>query len=105
MAFPLGAVLAAAPGIISAAVDIIRVIRENKADSQTNTDTDANVIDVQPDSQRLDEMASLIERKAQVIEELALNNSNMVLAVRNNRILSAISIVIGVTAIVLAIAL
>lgn len=105
MAFPLGAVLAAAPGIISAAADIIRVIREKKADSQTNTDTDANVIDVQPDSQRLDEMASLIERQAQVIEELALNNSNMVLAVRNNRILSAISIVIGVTAIVLAIAL
>ena len=103
MAFPLGAVLAAAPGIISAAADIIRVIREKKADSQT--DPDANIIDVQPDSQRLDEMASLIERQAQVIEELALNNSNMVLAVRNNRILSAISIAIGVTAIVLAIAL
>jgi len=107
MAFPLGAVLAAAPGIISAAADIIRVIREKKADSQTNADTktDTNIIDVQPDSQRLDEMASLIERQAQVIEELALNNSNMVLAVRNNRILSAISIAIGVTAIVLAIAL
>ena len=105
MAFPLGAVLAAAPGIISAAADIIRVIREKKADSQTNTDTDANIIDIQPDSQRLDEMASLIERQAQVIEELALNNSNMVLAVRNNRILSAISIAIGVAAIVLAIVL
>ncbi len=105
MAFPLGAVLAAAPGIISAAADIIRVIREKKADSQTDPDADANIIDVQPDSQRLDEMASLIERQAQVIEELALNNSNMVLAVRNNRILSAISIAIGVTAIVLAIAL
>lgn len=101
MAFPLGAVLAAAPGIISAAADIIRVIKERK----TNPDPDKNTIDVEPDSQRLDEMASLIERQAQVIEELALNNSNMALAVRNNRIFSAISLAVGLIAVALAIAL
>jgi CHASE3 domain sensor protein len=97
MAFPLGAVLAAAPGVISAAADIIRVIKENKKNPVTH--------DAQHDSQRLDEMTSLIERQAQVIEELARNNSNLALAVRNNRILSAVSIVIGVSALMLSIVL
>jgi len=90
MAFPLGAVLAAAPSVISAAADIIRVIKEKKT----------NTTEPQPESQRLDEMASLIERQAQVIEELALNNSNLALAVRNNRILTVISLFVGVMAVV-----
>jgi len=95
MAFPLGAVLAAAPSVISAAADIIRVIKEKKT---SNTEP-------QPESQRLDEMASLIERQAQVIEELALNNSNLALAVRNNRILTVISLFVGVMAVVFSITL
>ena len=95
MAFPLGAVLAAAPSVISAAADIIRVIKEKKT---SNTEP-------QPESQRLDEMASLIERQAQVIEELALNNSNLALAVRNNRILTVISLFVGVIAVVFSITL
>ena len=85
MAFPLGAVLAAAPSVISAAADIIRVIKEKKT-----TETDA-----QPEAEKLNQMASLIERQAQVIEELAVNNSNLALAVRNNRILSAVSMYNG----------
>lgn len=93
MPFPLAAVLAAAPSVISAAADIIRVIREKK--------TNAPV--VQAESDKFDELADLIERQAQVIEELALNNNNLALAVRNNRIISAISIMIGVLAIVLSI--
>lgn len=95
MAFPLGAVLAAAPSVISAAADIIRVIKEKKT----------NEPESQPESEKLNEMASLIERQAQVIEELAVNNNNLALAVRNNRILSAVSIAIGVTAIILSILL
>ena len=95
MAFPLGAVLAAAPSVISAAADIIRVIKEKKT---TTTEP-------QPESQRLDEMVSLIERQAQVIEELALNNSNLALAVRNNRILTVISLFVGVMAVVFSIAI
>ena len=95
MAFPLGAVLAAAPSVISAAADIIRVIKEKKTVEA----------EAQPESEKLNEMASLIERQAQVIEELAVNNSNLALAVRNNRILSAISLLIGVTAIILSISL
>lgn len=95
MAFPLGAVLTAAPSVISAAADIIRVIKEKKSGGA----------EAQPESEKLNEMANLIERQAKVIEELAVNNSNLALAVRNNRILSAVSMVIGVTAVVLSIAL
>jgi len=97
MAFPLGAVLAAAPSVISAAADIIRVIKEKKTGE---AETEA-----QPESEKLNQMANLIERQAKVIEELAVNNSNLALAVRNNRILSAISLVIGVTAVILSISL
>ena len=97
MAFPLGAVLAAAPSVISAAADIIRVINEKK--------TGETKVEAQPDSEKLNEMASLIERQAQVIEELAVNNSNLALAVRNNRILSTISLLVGVAAVILSITL
>ena len=95
MAFPLGAVLSAAPSVISAAADIIRVIKEKKT----------NEAEVQPESEKLNEMANLIERQAQVIEELAVNNSNLALAVRNNRILSAVSLLIALIALVLSIVL
>ena len=91
MPFPLGAVLTAAPSVISAAADIIRVIKEKKKSP------------VQPEADKLDEIENLIERQAQVIEELALNNRNLALAVRNNRILSVISVCIGICAIILSI--
>jgi len=93
MAFPLAAVLAAAPSVISAAADIIRVIRDKKSNEPVE----------QPESEKLAELADLIERQAKVIEELALNNSNLALAVRNNRILSTVSLVLGVSAIILSI--
>lgn len=95
MAFPLAAVLAAAPGVISAAADIIRVIKENKTKQ----------IPEQPESEKLAELNTLIERQAEVIEDLARNNRNLALAVRNNRILSAVSLVIAMTAIILSMAL
>lgn len=85
MAFPLGSVLAAAPGILTAAAELIRVIRERK----NKPEAEAN---------RLQELEDLLERQAMLVEELALNNRNLVLAVRNNRIISAVSIGIGLTA-------
>jgi len=91
MAFPLGTVLAAAPGIISAATDIIKVIRDRK----TQTPEAGN--------DKLAELESLVEKQAIVIEELAINNSAMVMAVRNNRVISALSVVIAITACVLAV--
>ena len=91
MAFPLVTVLTAAPGIISAATDIIRAIKDKK-----NNPT-------MPESEKLSEIGQLIEKQAQVIEDLALNNRNLALAVRNNRVISFISILIGVMACMLAI--
>ena len=91
MAFPLVTVLTAAPGIISAATDIIRAIKDKK------------MSDTLPDEERLSKIADLIERQAMVVEELAVSNRNLALAVRNNRIISFISILIGVMACALAI--
>ena len=85
MAFPLGAVLAATPGIITAATDIIKVIRERKLLPQADTE-------------KLEELESLVEKQALIMEELAVNNRNLVLAVRNNRLLSMISVAISVVA-------
>jgi len=91
MAFPLVTVLTAAPGIISAATDIIRAIKDKKNNPAI------------PESEKLSEIGQLIEKQAQVIEDLALNNRNLALAVRNNRVISFISILIGVMACALAI--
>ena len=86
MAFPLATVLKAAPGLISAAADIIGVVRKNKQQAP------------QEETARLEEFAKLIEQQAQVIEELALNNRNLVLAVRNNRIMAMLAIAIALCA-------
>lgn len=85
MALPLATVLAAAPGIITAATDIIKLIRERKQTPQAESD-------------KLAELESLIEKQALLIEELAVNNRDMAMAVRNNRIVSAVSIALAIAA-------
>ena len=92
MPFPLATVLTAAPGLISAAADVIRIIKTRKKNTEAT-----------PEEDKTQELVELIEQQAIVIEELAVNNRNMALAVRNNRYLSAISIVIAVVAIIVAI--
>jgi len=89
MAFPLATVLSAAPGLISAATDIIRMIRERKKRQD----------EPQPESEKISELAGLVEEQAKVIEELAINNRNMAMAVRNNRILAIASLVIALLAV------
>ena len=96
MAFPLATVLTAAPGVISAAADIIRTIRKKK-DAGETPESEIAIID------KITELEGLIERQALVIEELALSNRNLALAVRNNRVISAISLVIAIVASCLAI--
>ena len=95
MAFPLATVLTAAPGLIAAAADIVRVIRERKQPESEQ------VVDV--DTQRLDDMAVLIEKQAKLIEDMAINNQQLSLAVRNNRILSVLSLLCALLALILAI--
>lgn len=96
MAFPLATVLSAAPGVISAAADIIRVIR-NKKDTGQLPENETSIKD------KITELESLLERQAFVIEDLALSNRNLALEVRNNRIISAIALVIALVASGLAI--
>ena len=96
MAFPLATVLSAAPGVISAAADIIRVIRKKKeAPEPPGNETSMK--------DKIAELESLLERQAVVLEELASSHSHLALAVRNNRIISAVSLVIAVVACCLAI--
>ena len=89
MAFPLATVLAAAPGVISAAADIIRAIRKKKEAGELPENETAI-------KDKITELESLFERQALVLEELALSNRNLALAVRNNRIISAMSVVIAI---------
>jgi hypothetical protein len=102
MAFPLAAVLSAAPGVISAAADLIRMIREKKNPEVIEPDVE-KIDSAKINGEKIKELENLIERQAQLIEDLALNNSNLALAVKNNRILSVVSIAIGAAAVVLAI--
>ena len=92
MPFPLATVLTAAPGLISAAADVIRIIKERKKNTE-----------LPPEEDKTQELVGLIEQQAMVIEELAVNNRNMALAVRNNRFLSAVSTVIAIIALTVAI--
>ena len=98
MAFPLATVLSAAPGIISAAADIIKLIRNRKP-----VQASQQASDIPASDPRIEELANLIEKQAVVIEELARNNSNLALAVRNNRVLSLVAAGIAVLASGLAI--
>lgn len=91
MAFPLATVLAAAPGVISAAADIIRAIRKKKEAGEL-PESETAIKD------KITELESLLERQASVIEELALSNRNLALAVRNNRVISALSLVTAIVA-------
>ncbi len=91
MPFPLATVLTAAPGLISAAADVIRIIKERKKN-----------VGSPPEKDKAQELVELIEQQAIVIEELALNNRNMALAVRNNRFMSAVAIAIAIIALIVA---
>lgn len=95
MPFPLGAVLSAAPGVLSAATDIIKLIRQSKdktAESESGSEPE-----------RIEQLTSLVERQAMVIEELAQNNRDLALAVRNNRYLVLASILVALAAVAVAV--
>lgn len=96
MAFPLATVLAAAPGVISAAADIIRVIRKKKETGKL-PENEPSIKD------KITELESLLEQQAVIIEELALSHRNLALAVRNNRVISIAALVIAIVAACLAI--
>lgn len=91
MAFPLATVLAAAPGIISAAADVIKLVRNRKQPDEAS----------QAKDERVDELAGLLEKQALLIEELARTNNQLALAVRNNRIIALVSLLVAMITLVL----
>jgi hypothetical protein len=60
-------------------------------------------VESSPEAEKLKELVQLIEQQALVIEELAINNRNMALAVRNNRIFATLGLAVGAVALLLAV--
>jgi len=89
MAFPLSTVLKTAPGLISAATDLIGLIRRNKGSAKS-----AEMVQVEA-------LSALVEQQAQLIEELAVNNRYLVLAVRNNRIIALASLALAILSLII----
>lgn len=88
MAFPLTTVLTAAPGIISAAADIIKLVRKRQSKDESQPESDP----------RIEGLTGLIEKQAVLIEELAKSNNELAQAVRQNRILAMVSTGLAVLA-------
>lgn len=93
MSIPLATVLAAAPGIISAAADLIKLARNRKTTEPVKNQHE----------EQIEGLVSLIEKQAVLIEEMAKSNQELAIAVRNNRILALTSIAIALAAILILI--
>jgi len=91
MAFPLSTVLKTAPGLISAATDLIGLIRRSRTSTKT------------PEMARIEALTALVEQQARLIEELAVNNRNLVMAVRNNRIAALLALLVAIPALLVGI--
>jgi hypothetical protein len=90
MAIPLAAVLTAAPGLISMVADIIKAIRSvRKSGGGLNEKT-------------IQQLEDLLEKQAVALSEIAESNRNLALAVRTNRIIAGVSLLIAMAALVFA---
>jgi CHASE3 domain sensor protein len=91
MTIPLVAVLTAAPGVIASVTEIVKAIRSlRKSGSGLNEKT-------------IKDIEELLEKQAVALSELAESNRNLALAVRNNRILAGVALVVAIGALVTAI--
>ena len=88
MVFPLGTVLAAAPGIIAGAAEMLKMVKSLKSgDSGSNART-------------IKEIEDLLEKQTIAIHDMAESNRNLALAVRTNRIIAGVSLPIAVVTLV-----
>lgn len=90
MPFPFLTVLAAAPGILSGAADLVRLIRPAKERGKAAGDLEKQV----------SELREIVAQQSVLIQELAESNQNMALAMRNGRILSVVALLAGLAGIV-----
>lgn len=91
MAIPLVAVLAATPGVISTVADIIKAIRFLRAKGS------------RLDEKTIKEIEALLEQQALALSEIAESNRLLALAVRTNRMIAGLSLLVAIGALVFAI--
>ena len=90
MAIPLVAVLAATPGVISTVADIIKAIRFLRSKGGGLNE------------KTIKEIEALLEQQALALSEIAESNRNLALAVRANRIIAGLSLLVAIAALVFA---
>ena len=90
MAIPLGIVLAATPQVIAAVMEIIKGVKSLRKGGS------------QPTERTIKEIEDLLEKQAVALHDIAENNRNLALAVRTNRIIAGVSLLIAVVALVFA---
>ncbi len=90
MAIPLGMVLAATPQIIATVVEIIMRVKSLRAGGS------------KPTEKTIKEIEDLLEKQAAALRDIAESNRNLALAVRTNRLIAGVSLLIAVGALVLA---
>lgn len=88
MAFPLLTVLGAAPGILSAAADLVRLVRNRQAGGSGVVPQDLE--------KQVVELKAIVAEQSALIEQLARSNQDMAIAVRNGRILSVVALLAAV---------
>jgi hypothetical protein len=87
MSFPLLTVLSAAPGILSAAADLVRMARSRQSSRTGGAPADLE--------KQVAELKSIVAEQSALIEKLAKSNQDMAIAVRNGRILSVAALLAG----------
>jgi len=91
MAIPLVTVLTAAPGVISTVSDIVKAVRYLRSSKE-------------PDREKtITEIEELLEKQALAMSEIAESNRNLALAVRTNRRIAIMSLLLAVIAVIIAI--
>lgn len=96
MSFPLLTVLSAAPGILSAAADLVRMVRKRQAGKAGDAPADLD--------KQVAELKAIVAEQSALIEQLAKSNQDMAIAVRNGRILSVAALLAGLGGIVAGVA-
>ena len=90
MAIPLSMVLTATPQVIAAVVEIIKGVKSLRTGGS------------QPTERTIKEIEDLLEKQAVALRDIAESNRNLALAVRTNRIIAGMSLLIAVGALVFA---
>jgi hypothetical protein len=90
MAIPLSMVLTATPQVIAAVVEIIKGVKSLRTGGS------------QPTERTIKEIEDLLEKQAVALRDIAESNRNLALAVRTNRIIAGVSLLLAVGALVFA---